>query len=95
MSEILSLADAAARGRAAALEFDARLRDVEAAERDARFAAVGYGPEAAVQAPLADAFDLARVRSELEALQRYRSALDRSRVWRLAQFLRRLVGRAW
>ena len=39
--------------------------------------------------------DAAQVRNVLAERERYVAAIERSRVWRVAQALRRLVGRAW
>ena len=81
-------------GRAEAEAFDRRLREAEAREREERIGGVGhvgtvrptdYGPPLVV----------ARLTSRLEELTAFRTAVQRSLVWRTAQRLRRLVGRAW
>ncbi len=95
MTENPALTEAAASGRQAALDLDAELRDRETEERAARLAESGPPPGAWEGSSVATAVDIFRMRTELDALQRYRQAVEGSRVWRLAQALRRLVGRAW
>jgi hypothetical protein len=44
---------------------------------------------------IADHLTRQRLEREVQLLSRHRDAIEASRVWRCAQFLRRLVGRAW
>ena len=37
----------------------------------------------------------ARLQREVELLRQQRAAIEASRVWRAAQFLRRMLGRSW
>ncbi len=97
-SEEAALRAAEERGRRAALAFAEALRAEEAEERRRLLArsraargevapnavfAVGAGPEAV------------RLHEELQRLRQFRRSVLRSKGWRLVQFLRRLVGRAW
>lgn len=87
--------DPAAAGRAQADAFDRRLREVEAGERQERLTGAERPdkdrPTTEYQPPL----DLSRLKTRMEELVAFRSAVQESLVWRAAQTLRRLFGRAW
>jgi hypothetical protein len=85
-------------GRSQAEAFDARLRELEDRQRHERAERLAAGDEAGPwagpgweSAPT----ELARLRSQVEALAAFRAAVLRSRPWRVIQSMRRLVGRAW
>jgi hypothetical protein len=84
----------AAAGRAEGEAFDQRLRAIEAAERDECLAGPGHqgsGRSTQYQPTL----DVGRLKARMEELVAFRSAVQESLVWRAAQTLRRLFGRAW
>jgi hypothetical protein len=86
--------DAMGEGRAEAEAFDRRLRELEASERDLRLAGTGRQDE---RRPLEyqPALDVGRLKARMEELVAFRSAVQGSFVWRSAQAIRRLFGRAW
>ncbi len=85
---------AEASGEAEAEAFDRRLREVEARERDERLA--GKGPqEAGRSTEYQPALDVGRLKARMEELVAFRHAVQESFVWRAAQAVRRLFGRAW
>jgi len=81
-------------GRAEAEAFDRRLREIEASEREAVLAGAGSG-EKSRAADYQPAVDVARLRTRMEELVAFRNAVQESLVWRVAQTLRRMLGRAW
>jgi hypothetical protein len=83
-----------AAGRADAEAFEARLRAAEAQERDARLAAPG-DPESRRSTDYEPPLDVGRLKARMEELVAFRNAVQESLVWRAAQAIRRLVGRAW
>ncbi len=91
MTDSKTIEEASQRGRLAAVDFDRSLRREERrhleAELERRRTRTGHlsGTDASV----------ARMQRELELLREQRAAIEASRVWRAAQFLRRLVGRSW
>jgi hypothetical protein len=84
-----------AAGRAAAEAFDRRLREVEASERHERLAGAGTGSKERPTTEYQPALDVARLKTRMEELVAFRNAVQESLVWRAAQGLRRLFGRAW
>jgi hypothetical protein len=86
--------DAVADGRAEAEAFDRRLREAEEGERGARLRGAGHqgkGRPMEYQPTL----DVGRLKARMEELVAFRSAVQESFVWRAAQAVRRLFGRAW
>jgi hypothetical protein len=79
----------AERGRRLGTTFDAGLRAIEHREREERLDELAHEP------PRPSAASSARERADFERLLAFYSAVQRSRVWRLAQYLRRPLGRAW
>jgi hypothetical protein len=86
-----TLAAATARGRELARLLDDGLRTAEREARERRRAVAATPRPATVASPA----ELVRLRQQVEQLTAFRTAVLRSRPWRLAQGLRRLVGRAW
>jgi len=84
----------AAAGRADAEAMDARLRALEEQERVARLEGLA---EADVRRPseYGSVVDVERLNARLEELTAFRQAVQGSFVWRVAQALRRVLGRAW
>lgn len=83
-----------AAGRAEAEAFDRRLREVEGSERD-QILAGGGSQEKGRSSDYQPAVDVARLRTRMEELVAFRNAVQESLVWRAAQAVRRLLGRAW
>jgi len=83
-----------ATGRAEAEAFDRRLREIEASEREAILAGPG-SEEKGRSTDYHPAVDVARLKTRMEELVAFRSAVQESLVWRAAQAARRLLGRAW
>lgn len=81
--------EARARGVAAARGFDAHLRLVEAAEREALLTRQLWRPTDQ------DSEEVAQLRAQVEALEVFNRSVLGSRSWRLLQRLRRYFGRAW
>ena len=81
-------------GRAESEAFDQRLREIEASERELRLAGAGHqdGHRGTAYEP---AQDVGRLRARMEELVAFRTAVQESFVWRTAQAVRRLFGRAW
>jgi hypothetical protein len=84
----------AAAGRAEAEAFDQRLRDLEASERDERLSGAGSDTNRRSTA-YEPTLDVGRLKTRMEELVAFRSAVQESFVWRAAQAVRRLFGRAW
>ena len=84
---------AEALGQADAEAFDRRLRDLETHERHERLSGAGRhdGRSTEYQPTL----DVGRLKARMEELVAFRNAVQESFVWRLAQAVRRLFGRAW
>jgi len=83
-----------AQGLSEAETFDRRLREIESRERDARFRDADQheqGRSTAYQ----PALDVGRLKTRMEELVAFRNAVQESLVWRAAQVVRRLLGRAW
>jgi hypothetical protein len=83
-----------AAGRADAEAFDRQLREGDAQEREARLA----NPDAGSRGRPTDyepALDVSRLKARMEELVAFRTAVQESRVWRVAQTIRRWMGRAW
>lgn len=83
-----------AAGRAEAEAFDRRLREIEASEREALLAGAGSG-EKGRSTDYQPAVDVARLKTRMEELVAFRNAVQESLVWRAAQAVRRMLGRAW
>ena len=80
-------------GRSEAEAFDRRLREIEASERD--LILTGAGSQENGPTAYQPALDVGRLKARMEELVAFRSAVQESLVWRAAQTLRRLFGRAW
>ena len=80
----------AERGRRLGTNFEAALRAIEYREREDRLLELAKSPPSAH-----DQLDHHRLRVDFERLLAFHSAVQRSWVWRLAQRLRRPLGRAW
>jgi hypothetical protein len=93
-STIEEAASAEALGRAEAEVFDRGLRESEAGEREALLAGAGSA-EKGRSTDYQPAVDVTRLRMRIEELVAFRNAVQESSVWRAAQALRRLFGRAW
>jgi hypothetical protein len=83
-----------AEGRAAAETFDRRLRELEAGERDERLAEEGQKHRGR-PTEYHPTLDVGRLKDRLDELVAFRTAVQGSFVWRAAQAVRRLFGRAW
>ena len=83
-----------AEGRSEGEDFDRRLREIEAAERDLLLSGAGSEEEGR-SADYQPAVDVARLRTRMEELVAFRNAVQESLVWRAAQTVRRFFGRAW
>jgi hypothetical protein len=83
-----------AAGRAEAEDFERQLREIEASDREAILAGARSG-EKSRSTDYQPAVDVARLRTRMEELVAFRNAVQESLVWRAAQALRRLIGRAW
>ena len=79
----------AERGHRLGTTFDAGLRAIEHREREERLEELAGQPRRS--SPLSSSAQQA----DFDRLLAFYSAVQRSRVWRLAQRLRRLFGRAW
>ncbi|HEY6553919.1 MAG TPA: hypothetical protein VI669_11225 [Vicinamibacteria bacterium] len=81
-------------GRAEAEAFERRLREIEANERDQILTGAGsqHKGRATEYQP---AMDIGRMKTRMEELVAFRNAVQESLVWRAAQALRRMFGRAW
>jgi hypothetical protein len=94
-----TLAPARRLGRLEGEEWDRQCRERERLEREERLAgfALNHPPGAASSSLGAGASssEVARLRSQVEALSAFQTAVLRSRSWRLLQALRRPFGRAW
>ena len=84
-----AVAEAHARGIAAARSYDERLRRVEALERNELLEQGGE------QLRTVDQAEVASLRLQVEHFRSFYLAVMRSRGWWALQALRRLVGRAW
>jgi hypothetical protein len=86
-------------GRLEAEAFDEALREVERREREERLgrlaweAAASGAAESVGHAPGADA--IWRLQQDVARLAAFHRAVLRSRAWRLVQWARRPLGRAW
>jgi hypothetical protein len=87
--------DPAGAGRAEAEAFDLRLREIEARERDERLAGAGQQDKGRRATEYQPALDVGRLKARMEELVAFRNAVQESLVWRAAQSLRRMFGRAW
>ncbi len=85
-------------GRAEAEAFDARLREVEDRQRHERSERLAAGDdEGSSTGPGWESAptEVARLRSQVEALSSFRAAVLGSKPWRVIQSVRRLFGRGW
>jgi hypothetical protein len=87
--------DPVAAGRAEAEAFDRRLREIEASERHAHLAGASNPEGGRASTEYQPALDVGRLKARMEELVAFRNAVQESLVWRAAQTLRRLFGRAW
>jgi hypothetical protein len=91
MTDSKTTEEASRRAQKAVAELDHALRAEERrsleTELERRRAHAGHlsGTDASVT----------RLRHEVELLRAHHAAIEASRVWRTAQFLRRLLGRSW
>ena len=90
----IDLASTAALGRAEGEALDARLRTHEEQERAARLEGLST-TESRRPSDYASVADVDRLNARLEELTAFRQAVQGSFVWRVAQALRRVLGRAW
>ena len=81
-------------GRAEGEAFDQRLREIEASEREALLAGAG-NQDKGRSTEYQPAMDVGRLKARMEELVAFRSAVQESLVWRGAQAVRRMFGRAW
>lgn len=95
-----AIEDARLLGRLEAERFDAALREREQQDREDRLTRLAAGDEAAVE-PLLNlageggSIETWRLRQDVERLAAFHHAVLHSKVWRLIQVARRLVGRSW
>jgi hypothetical protein len=89
-----AVVDPEAAGRAEAEAFDRGLREIEASERDDRLAGAGARDKRRLTEYQA-AVDVSRLKARMDELVAFRNAVQGSLVWRSAQAVRRLLGRAW
>lgn len=82
-------------GRAEAETFDRRLREIEASERHAHLAGASNPKGGRSSSEYQPALDVGRLKARMEELVAFRNAVQQSLVWRAAQWVRRLIGRAW
>jgi hypothetical protein len=87
--------DSAVAGREESEAFDRRLRQIEAQERDDLIRGVGNPEGGRPSTEYQPALDVGRLKTRMEELVAFRSAVQESFVWRAAQAVRRLFGRAW
>jgi len=101
-----ALEQAAEIGRLRAERLDAELRAAEQREREIRLSRLAWeGSGAEPEAPAAllregggeggSAAEVWRLRQDVERLAAFHQAVQRSRAWRLIQWVRRPLGRAW
>lgn len=90
-------AEARRQGRRQAEAYEAALRREEDRERSERLARLAAGDEdpRATRGGESAPTEIARLRSQVESLAEFRSAVLRSQAWKLIQALRRLFGRDW
>lgn len=84
-------------GRKDAEAFDLRLRNQELREREQRLAELAWKPRRPVQDGNDDEASLRAIQLEarVHELSSYLRAVENSLPWRVIQWARRLVGRAW
>lgn len=82
-------------GRAAAEAFDRHLREIEARERHEHLAGASNPKGGRPSTEYQPALDVGRLKARMEELVAFRNAVQQSFVWRAAQAVRRLFGRAW
>jgi hypothetical protein len=87
--------DSAAAGREEAEAFDRRLRDIEAKERHQHLVGASRSEGGRSSTEYQPTLDVGRLKARMEELVAFRSAVQESFVWRVAQAARRLFGRAW
>lgn len=92
MDDLDPIDEASARGRRQALAFDRALRTAELQELEEELERRRTGSR---DRGLASELTVLRMERELLLLRERHASIEASRVWRTAQFLRRLVGRAW
>jgi hypothetical protein len=99
MDENDEITEAKHSGELDARAFDLHLRDLESREREDRLTRlVAERPDltAAPEAPTwPAAAQVDQLHRQVALLTEYQRAVVRSRGWRVVQFLRRLLGRAW
>lgn len=85
------------RGLELAEAFDLRLREREAREREARLARLAWRPrrDGDDEPGEQDSVKVAHLEARVSELNAYVRAVDESLPWRLIQWGRRLLGRAW
>jgi hypothetical protein len=83
-------------GRLAAETFDARLREVEEREREELIRRRYWSAGETYHSGLTSSpHSLWRLQQDVTRLASFHQAVLRSRAWRVVQWARRLVGRAW
>ncbi len=88
-------------GREEGEAFDRRLRETERREREDRLSRIAWGGSGLVEtdppgfAAVPTATEVLDLQREVRRLTHFHDAVQRSRAWRLAQRLRRMIGRQW
>ena len=86
-------------GRLEAESFDRKLRELEAREREERFAHAALGSDGSIaigaDAAKDSSWTVWRLEQENLRLAEFQRAVVNSRAWRVVQALRRPFGRAW
>lgn len=80
-------------GRQAAEDFDRRLRESETRELEERLTELLWRQRSDGRREAT--YDVAYLEGRVEELSHHLSAIERSLPWRMAQWLRGLVGRRW
>jgi hypothetical protein len=87
-------------GREEAIRLEERLRRAEAEERRRCLASAGDREPGSVATPTrrfqpSEGMVVERLRKDIERLAGYQAAVEASRVWRAAQWARRVLRRSW
>ena len=84
-------------GRQLAESFDRRLRELESSEREQRLARMAWKPQRSREdwEGEEDSLKVVHLEARLSELSAYVRAVDASLPWRMIQWTRRLLGRAW
>jgi hypothetical protein len=84
-------------GRRDAEAFEASLRQLEGDEREQRLAVLAWQPSTTASRTMAaeDSLRVVQLEARVSELTAYVRAVNNSVPWRLVQWFRRLLGRAW